>query len=163
MAEISPLRRHMIEDMTVRNLAALAEPEAFATRLEQLQRVGWVVCAKQSFGGPEQVLATTPIALHHPILAERSQNDQCFREPPLVDPGNATLHWFQRPSIKRSTSCKNRHNRRPALRVQLWPSGSAGARLLDPTATAVRNTRWSSSVHRAAALGAPMRADSAPS
>jgi hypothetical protein len=69
MAEISPLRRHMIEDMTVRNLspatqrrffgnlAALAEPEAFATRLEQLRRVDWVVCAKPSFGGPEQVLA----------------------------------------------------------------------------------------------------------
>jgi len=42
-----------------------------------------------------------------------------------------------------------------------WPSELAGARLLEPASTAVQNTRRSSSVHRAAALGAPSRAGSA--
>jgi Mn2+/Fe2+ NRAMP family transporter len=48
----------------------------------------------------------------------------------------------------------------PGLR--LWPSESAGARPLDWISTAVRNTRWSSSVRGAAALGAPRRAAYAP-
>jgi len=39
------------------NLAGLAEPTAFASRLDQLRRIEWVVYAKPPFGGPEQVLA----------------------------------------------------------------------------------------------------------
>mgnify|MGYP002479220030 CR=1 FL=1 len=38
-------------------LAGLAEPAAFARRLDKLRRVDWVVYAKPPFGGPEQVLA----------------------------------------------------------------------------------------------------------
>jgi hypothetical protein len=68
MAEISPLRRRMIEDMTVRNLspattqrrffgnlAALAEPEAPHGLNSFDASIGSF--AKPSFGGPEQVLA----------------------------------------------------------------------------------------------------------
>jgi hypothetical protein len=51
MAEISPLRRRMIEDMTVRNLSP-------ATQQSYLNAVSkFVVYAKPPFGGPEQVLA----------------------------------------------------------------------------------------------------------
>jgi hypothetical protein len=39
------------------NLANLAEPQGFARRLRELQRLDWVVYAKPPFGGPEQVLA----------------------------------------------------------------------------------------------------------
>ncbi len=37
--------------------AALADPQAFATRLAPLRRTEWVVYAKRPFGGPEAVLA----------------------------------------------------------------------------------------------------------
>lgn len=39
------------------NLASLAEPTAFASRLDQLRCIEWIVYAKPPFGGPEQVLA----------------------------------------------------------------------------------------------------------
>src|SRR4029077_4963145 len=51
------------------NLAGLAAPTAFATGLDQLRRLEWVVYAKPPFGGPEQVLAylgRTPIASPSP-------------------------------------------------------------------------------------------------
>src|SRR4249919_1609539 len=38
------------------NLAALAEPAAFARHLAPLRRIAWVVYAKRPFGGAEQVL-----------------------------------------------------------------------------------------------------------
>ena len=38
-------------------LATLAEPTAFAVRLDALRAVEWVVYAKRPFAGPEQVLA----------------------------------------------------------------------------------------------------------
>ena len=38
------------------NLANLAEPQAFARRLRELQRLDWVVYAKPPFGGPSHVL-----------------------------------------------------------------------------------------------------------
>ena len=38
------------------DLAGLAEPTAFAARLDPLRRIEWVVYAKRPFGGPEQVL-----------------------------------------------------------------------------------------------------------
>lgn len=38
-------------------LADLAEPAAFARRLDDLRKIEWVVYAKPPFGGPEQVLA----------------------------------------------------------------------------------------------------------
>ena len=38
-------------------LAGMAKPTAFATGLDQLRRIEWVVYAKPPFGGPEQVLA----------------------------------------------------------------------------------------------------------
>jgi putative transposase/transposase-like zinc-binding protein len=39
------------------DLAELAAPAAFARRLREVRRLGWVVYAKPPFGGPEQVLA----------------------------------------------------------------------------------------------------------
>ena len=39
------------------DLAALAEPAVFQTRLAALRKVEWVVYAKRPFGGPDAVLA----------------------------------------------------------------------------------------------------------
>ena len=50
-------------------LANLAEPAAFAERLGQLQRVNWVVYAKQPFGGPQQVLAYLGRYTHRVAIA----------------------------------------------------------------------------------------------
>jgi hypothetical protein len=50
------------------NLAGLAGPTAFASGLDQLRRIEWVVYVKPPFGGPEQVLpisAATPTASPH--------------------------------------------------------------------------------------------------
>jgi hypothetical protein len=51
------------------NLAGLAEPTAFATRLDQLRRIEWVVYAKPPFGGPEQVLAYLGRYTHRVAIA----------------------------------------------------------------------------------------------
>ncbi len=50
-------------------LANLAEPAAFAERLGQLQRLNWVVYAKQPFGGPQQVLAYLGRYTHRVAIA----------------------------------------------------------------------------------------------
>ena len=50
-------------------LAALAEPTAFACRLNGLRRVEWVVYAKPPFGGPEQVLAYLGRYTHRVAIA----------------------------------------------------------------------------------------------
>ena len=51
------------------DLAALAEPAAFARRLKELHRVEWVVYAKPPFGGPEQVLAYLGRYTHRVAIA----------------------------------------------------------------------------------------------
>jgi hypothetical protein len=51
------------------DLAGLAEPTAFATGLDQLRRVEWVVYAKPPFGGPEQVLAYLGRYTHRVAIA----------------------------------------------------------------------------------------------
>ena len=51
------------------NLAGLAEPTAFATGLDQLRRIEWVVYAKPPFGGPEQVLAYLGRYTHRVAIA----------------------------------------------------------------------------------------------
>ena len=51
------------------NLADLAEPQAFARRLRELQRLDWVVYAKPPFGGPEQVLAYLSRYTHRVAIA----------------------------------------------------------------------------------------------
>jgi Putative transposase/Transposase zinc-binding domain len=51
------------------NLSGLAEPEAFAKRLGQLQRINWVVYAKPPFGGPQQVLAYLGRYTHRVAIA----------------------------------------------------------------------------------------------
>lgn len=51
------------------SLAHLAEPAAFAERLDQLRRVDWVVYAKAPFGGPEQVLAYLGRYTHRVAIA----------------------------------------------------------------------------------------------
>jgi hypothetical protein len=53
------------------NLANLAEPQAFARRLRELQRLDWVVYAKPPFGGPEQVLAYLGRYTHRVAIANR--------------------------------------------------------------------------------------------
>src|ERR1700675_2446896 len=53
------------------NLAGLAEPAAFATALDQLRRIEWVVYAKPPFGGPEQVLAYLGRYTHRVAIANR--------------------------------------------------------------------------------------------
>jgi hypothetical protein len=51
------------------SLAHLAEPAAFAERLDQLRRIDWVVYAKAPFGGPEQVLAYLGRYTHRVAIA----------------------------------------------------------------------------------------------
>jgi hypothetical protein len=51
------------------DLAALAEPVAFAHRLAELRRVEWVVYSKPPFGGPEQVLAYLGRYTHRVAIA----------------------------------------------------------------------------------------------
>ena len=51
------------------NLAGLAEATAFATGLDQLRRIEWVVYAKPPFGGPEQVLARLGRYTHRVAIA----------------------------------------------------------------------------------------------
>ena len=65
-------------------LAALAEPAAFARRLRELRRVEWVVYAKPPFGGPEQVLAylgryTHRVAISNARLVSVSHDQVAFR------------------------------------------------------------------------------------
>jgi len=50
-------------------LATLAEPNAFAKRLDPLRAVEWVVYAKRPFAGPEQVLAYLGRYTHRVALA----------------------------------------------------------------------------------------------
>jgi hypothetical protein len=50
-------------------LAALAEPHAFAERLDPLRAVEWVVYAKRPFAGPDQVLAYLGRYTHRVALA----------------------------------------------------------------------------------------------
>src|SRR5258705_267761 len=50
-------------------LAGMAEPTAFATGLDQLRRIEWVVYAKPPFGGPEQVLAYLGRYTHRVAIA----------------------------------------------------------------------------------------------
>ncbi len=50
-------------------LAGLADPMAFARRLDDLQRVEWVVYAKPPFAGPEQVLAYLGRYTHRVAIA----------------------------------------------------------------------------------------------
>src|SRR6202008_2202643 len=49
--------------------AHLADPTAFAERLNQLRRTDWVVYAKPPFGGPEQVLAYLGRYTHRVAIA----------------------------------------------------------------------------------------------
>jgi hypothetical protein len=51
------------------SLAHLAEPAAFAERLDQLRRIDWVVYAKAPFGGPKQVLAYLGRYTHRVAIA----------------------------------------------------------------------------------------------
>ncbi len=49
----------------------MAAPTAFATGLDQLRRIEWVVYAKPPFGGPEQVLAYLGRYTHRVAIANR--------------------------------------------------------------------------------------------
>src|SRR4051794_34323745 len=65
------------------NLANLAEPQAFARRLREFQRLDWVVYAKPPFGGPEQVLAylgryTHRVAIANSRLLSLADGNICF-------------------------------------------------------------------------------------
>jgi hypothetical protein len=51
------------------DLAGLAEPTAFASRLDQLRRIEWVVYAKPPFGGPQQMLAYLGRYTHRVAIA----------------------------------------------------------------------------------------------
>jgi hypothetical protein len=66
------------------DLAGLAEPAAFAHRLHELRRLGWVVYSKPPFGGPEQVLAylgryTHRVAIANSRLVSLSGDEVAFR------------------------------------------------------------------------------------
>ncbi|WP_316978311.1 IS91 family transposase [Shumkonia mesophila] len=66
------------------DLAALADPAAFAARIDALRRVEWVVYAKPPFGGPEQVLAylgryTHRVAIANSRLVGVTDTDVAFR------------------------------------------------------------------------------------
>ena len=65
-------------------LADLAEPAAFARRLDDLRKIEWVVYAKPPFGGPEQVLAylgryTHRVAITNSRLVGMTETTVCFR------------------------------------------------------------------------------------
>jgi hypothetical protein len=65
------------------DLAGLAEPTAFTSRLDQLRRIEWVVYAKPPFGCPEQVLAylgryTHRVAIANSRLVAFSNGRVCF-------------------------------------------------------------------------------------
>jgi Putative transposase len=51
------------------SLAGMAEPATFATGLDQLRRLEWVVYAKPPFGGPAQVLAYLGRYTHRVAIA----------------------------------------------------------------------------------------------
>jgi hypothetical protein len=51
------------------DLAALAEPAAFKSHLDALQKVEWVVYAKRPFGGPDAVLAYLSRYTHRIAIA----------------------------------------------------------------------------------------------
>ena len=51
------------------NLAGLADPAAFISRLDQLRQIDWVVYAKPPFGGPKQVLAYLGRYTHRVAIA----------------------------------------------------------------------------------------------
>ncbi|HXY59314.1 MAG TPA: IS91 family transposase [Methylocystis sp.] len=51
------------------DLASLAEPHAFATRLRSLRQTDWIVYAKPPFGGPQQVLAYLARYTHRAAIA----------------------------------------------------------------------------------------------
>jgi hypothetical protein len=61
-------------------LAALAEPTAFAERLDALRAIAWVVYAKRPFAGPEQVLTYLGRYTHRVAIANsrltRMHDDQ---------------------------------------------------------------------------------------
>ena len=66
------------------NLAALAEPAAFARYLVPLRRIAWVVYAKRPFGGAEQVLDylgryTHRVAIANSRLLACEDGRVCFR------------------------------------------------------------------------------------
>jgi hypothetical protein len=66
------------------DLAALADPDAFACRLRELRRVEWVVYAKPPFGGPAQVLAylgryTHRVAISNRRLVSVTDHEVAFR------------------------------------------------------------------------------------
>jgi hypothetical protein len=65
-------------------LAGLADPAAFARRLNELRRVEWVVYAKPPFGGPQQVLAylgryTHRVAIANSRLVSLTADHVAFR------------------------------------------------------------------------------------
>jgi hypothetical protein len=66
------------------DLAALADPDAFACRLRELRQVEWVVYAKPPFGGPAQVLAylgryTHRVAIANSRLVSVTDHEVAFR------------------------------------------------------------------------------------
>ena len=66
------------------DLAALAEPAAFARRLAPLRRIAWVIYAKRPFGGAEQVLDylsryTHRVAIANSRLLACEDGRVCFR------------------------------------------------------------------------------------
>jgi predicted RNA-binding Zn-ribbon protein involved in translation (DUF1610 family) len=66
------------------HLAALADPQAFATYLAPLRKTNWVVYAKKPFGGPEAVLAylsryTHRIAISNSRLISADAETVTFR------------------------------------------------------------------------------------
>ena len=67
------------------DLAALADPRAFAARCAALRRIDWVVYAKPPFGGPEQVLAYLGRYTHRVAIANSrlDRHDRRRRQLPL--------------------------------------------------------------------------------
>jgi hypothetical protein len=62
------------------DLAPLADPAAFAGRIEAMRRIDWVVYAKKPFGGPAQVLAYLGRYTHRVAIANsriKALDDDC--------------------------------------------------------------------------------------
>jgi hypothetical protein len=117
-------------------LAALAEPAAFARRLHELRRINRVVYAKPPFGGPEQVLAylgryTHRVAISNARLVSVTGDQVAFRWKDYRHHGSSKIMTLA-PTSSSAASCST------PCRTAFIASGITAS---PPTATALPSSR----------------------
>jgi hypothetical protein len=95
-------------------LAGMVEPTVFATRLDQLRRIEWVVYAKPPFGGPKQVLAYLGRYTHRVAIANSR----------LVSLSDGKVHFtwkdYRQDSKTHDARCRRVHPPFPAACPAGW-------------------------------------------